>query len=101
MAAALRIEPLFGANNGYRLIGEIDLSNATRLRTLAKEGTDLYLDMSELGFMDSTGLRAVIELAQTLRPENSVVLLRPSEGVRRLFEVTGVERLENLRIESE
>src|SRR5918992_1984214 len=48
MAAALRIEPLFGANNGYRLIGEIDLSNATRLRTLAKEGTDLYLDMSEL-----------------------------------------------------
>jgi anti-anti-sigma factor len=99
MSASLRIEPLAEPENGYRLVGEIDLSNATRLRPLAKGDSDLFLDLSELRFMDSTGLRALIELCQKLRPHRNVILLRPSEGVRRLFEVTGVERLDNLRIE--
>lgn len=100
MAAPLRIEPLEDSRNGYRLAGEIDLSNAGKLRSLTKGDGDLYLDMSELEFMDSAGLRAVIELCQALPPGHEVVLVAPSEGVRRLIEVTGVERVPNLRIEA-
>jgi anti-anti-sigma factor len=100
MAAPLTIEPLEGPRNGYRLSGEIDLSNAGRLRSLGKGDGDLYLDMSELEFMDSTGLRAVLELCQAVRPGHDVVLVAPNEGVQRLFEVTGVERIPNLRIET-
>jgi anti-anti-sigma factor len=99
MAAPLRIEPLEGPRNGYRLSGEIDLSNAGRIRSLGKGAGDLYLDMSELEFMDSTGLRAVLELCRSAPSGQNVVLVAPSEGVKRLFEVTGVERVPNLRIE--
>jgi anti-anti-sigma factor len=98
MAASVRIEPLEGG--GYRLVGEIDLSNARELRRLKDPGQgNLILEMGELSFMDSTGLRGLIELANGLQPDRQLVLRNPSPGVDRLFEITGVDRIPNLSIE--
>lgn len=98
MGASVRIEPLEGG--GFRLVGEIDLSNAGELRRLNQEDQgDLVLEMAELEFMDSTGLRGLIELARGLEPDRRLVLRNPSAAVDRLFEVTGVDRISNLSIE--
>lgn len=70
-----------------RLVGEIDLSNAERLdRILRVErewGWELSLDLSEVTFMDSTGLQVLLDLSRS----SPVVILQPSDSVRRLFEV--------------
>jgi anti-sigma B factor antagonist len=98
MAASVRIEPLPGG--GFRLAGEIDLSNAGELRRLGEEQDgDLILEMADLDFMDSTGLRGLIELARGLEPDRQLILRDPSPAVDRLFEVTGVDRIQNLVIE--
>jgi anti-anti-sigma factor len=98
MAASVRIEPLEGG--AYRLVGEIDLSNARELRRLKDPGQgNLILEMGELSFMDSTGLRGLIELANGLQPDRQLVLRNPSPAVDRLFEITGVDRIPNLTIE--
>jgi anti-anti-sigma factor len=98
MGASVRIEPL--DEGVYRLAGEIDLSNARELRRLRrpKEG-NLVLEMGELSFMDSTGLRGLIELANQMQPDQRLVLRDPSPAVDRLFEITGVDRIPNLVIE--
>jgi anti-sigma B factor antagonist len=99
MAASLRVEPL--TEGGFRLVGEVDLSNADELRALAPETDDgdLVLELSGLAFMDSTGLRGMIELARGLEPGGRLVLRNPSPAVDRLFEVTGIDRIDNLSIE--
>jgi anti-anti-sigma factor len=70
-----------------RLVGEIDLSNAERLdRILRVErewGWELSLDLSEVTFIDSTGLQVLLDLSRSY----PVVILQPSDSVRRLFEV--------------
>lgn len=99
MPAALRIEPLPERDQGYRLVGEVDLSNAAQLQRFAEPGPDLYLDLSGVSFMDSTGLRSLIQVCQA-RPDHAVVVLNPSAPIKRLFEVTGVDRVDNLRIET-
>lgn len=97
MAASLRIEST--SDREFRLVGEIDLSNADQLREIEPGGADVALDLSELVFMDSTGLRAVIELAKRLEPEGHLVLRNPTAAVDRLFEVTGIDRIANLSVE--
>jgi anti-anti-sigma factor len=98
MAASVRIEPL--EEGGYRLVGEIDLSNARELRRRQEPGQgNLVLEMGELSFMDSTGLRGLIELANGLQPDRQLILRNPSPAVDRLFEITGVDRIPNLNIE--
>jgi anti-anti-sigma factor len=99
MAASVRIEPL--EEGGYRLVGEIDISNAGELRRLQDPGPgNLVLELGELSFMDSAGLRAMLELANGLESGRQLVLRNPTPAVDRLFEVTGVDRVPNLTIES-
>jgi anti-sigma B factor antagonist len=74
-----------------RIIGEIDIAsrdtvtNAAR-SAVAEGATSLVLDMSEVTFMDSSGIGAVIT-AQAIAP---VVLRKPSDIVQRLFTTTGL-----------
>lgn len=96
MAASLRIETV--SEREYRLVGEIDLSNADQLRAIEGD-PDVALDLSELAFMDSTGLRAVIDLARRVEPDGRLILRTPTAAVDRLFEVTGIHRIHNLSIE--
>jgi anti-sigma B factor antagonist len=56
----------------------------------------VVIDMSELAFMDSSGLTVMLEAA---RRGASVVLRQPSPVVRRLVEITGLTDV--LRIEGD
>jgi anti-anti-sigma factor len=83
------------------LLGELDISNATRLeddlrRVEAGNPALLVLDLSRLDFMDSTGLRLLIGADSRAREAaRRLVLIRGNEMVQRVLRVTRLdERLE-------
>ena len=86
-----------------RLIGELDLATADALVTevgnLAAQGSgDLVLDIRELSFVDSTGIRALIGISNGLG-DGSLVLEGPTAGVRRVLELVRADSFPNLRID--
>jgi anti-sigma B factor antagonist len=83
------------------LLGELDISNASRLeddlrRIEAGSPRVLLLDLSKLDFMDSTGLRLLIGAdSRAHEAGRRLVLIRGNEMVQRVLRVTRLdERLE-------
>ena len=77
------------------LHGELDLASADgvqqRLDALAAEGTPVRLDLDGLSFMDSSGLRVVLQAAERSRASGWAFTLTPgSEQVRSLFDSAGI-----------
>jgi anti-sigma B factor antagonist len=78
------------------VFGDIDAANADALHeqllSLIESGRDFgIVDMSDVTFMDSTGLSALIAARKQLLRENCamrLVITRPN--LHRLFEVTGL-----------
>ena len=87
-----------GAEPEYevRLSGELDMSTAPQLREellrLASDGaTMVTIDLSELAFVDSTGLSVLITGLKRLRQQGGEMALRsPTPGTRRVLEITGL-----------
>jgi anti-anti-sigma factor len=85
------------------LQGELDLASArqleTRLAEAEREGpARLVVDLSRLAFIDSTGLRLLLQADARARERDCELVLRPGEpSVQRVFEVTGA--LDVLRFE--
>jgi len=81
-----------------RIAGEVDISSSAQLRqaletSLAEPCRELLLDLSNVGFMDSSGLHALVETTQAFRARGgSVKLQNPSRAVCRLLEITGIIR---------
>ena len=74
------------------LAGELDLSNVGKLEAavqsvLAGAPRRLDFDLERLDFMDSSGLAVLIRAASQI---SGVRVLKPSERIRRLLEMTGV-----------
>lgn len=79
-----------------RPVGDIDLaSEAQMLEAIAHaahSGARRYwIDLAAVPFMDSTGLRILITLIQE-HGAASVTLAEPCDTVRKVLEVTGVDR---------
>ena len=78
------------------LTGELDPHTAPmlsdELETLRAEGVgSVVLELTELGFVDSSGLRVLIAADRDLRDRGGRLVLRsPSETVHRLLEITGL-----------
>lgn len=78
------------------LHGELDLGSAGRLeRALAEHPGPLVLDLRGLTFMDSTGVRILLEAADTARSENRFLEVLPPAGgdARRTIDETGIAAL--------
>jgi anti-anti-sigma factor len=83
------------------LNGELDIAGAARveqeLERIERESTaTIVLDLRELAFMDSTGLRVIIAADGRARAqERRLVIVRGSATVQRIIEMTRLdERLE-------
>jgi len=86
----------------YRLVGELDLASvdelSERLQPQVAARGDLSLDLSELTFIDSSGIRALFQLNAQME-DGSVILERPSPFARRVMGVLGVgESLDGPRV---
>ena len=75
------------------LRGELDLATAPRLEhALAEAGDDVLLDLRGLTFMDSTGVRVLLEAAEGAGPGLRMIV--PAGGdVRVTIEETGIAPL--------
>ncbi|MGZ4277375.1 MAG: anti-sigma factor antagonist [Solirubrobacteraceae bacterium] len=90
--------PLFGVREDggvVRVRGELDVATSSSLERLllrAREpGERVLLDLTELSFMDSTGLRVLLRAQQAAeRGGWEIVLAGVSAPVRRLFDLSGV-----------
>jgi len=80
------------------LVGELDLVTAPRLdaaigRICADGAAELLLDLRELTFMDSTGLRAMLAAAKTCTARDCrLVVTHGNPQVERLFKLTDTAR---------
>lgn len=77
------------------LAGELDLASAPQVSTLVKAALEenpeeVVFDLSGLEFMDSSGLRVLLEVANQV---GSVVVPSPSLPVRRVIESAGVDQI--------
>jgi anti-sigma B factor antagonist len=78
-----------------RPAGELDIATAPRLeRVLTQErepGDRVVLDLADLEFIDSTGLRVIVQAVEASRRAGWELTLRQGPpAVRRVFEISGV-----------
>jgi len=81
--------------------GELDLATAPALeealRRAGEESPFVVLDLRELRFLDSTGLRTVLQADARSRADgHSLVVVRGPEPVHRVFVLAGVDGLVRL-----
>ena len=87
---------LAGAQPVVRLVGEVDMATSPAVKnTLAElvEGGHLavVVDLSEVTFMDSSGLHALVDAQRRLSESGGKVVLRkPGPAVDRLLQITGM-----------
>ena len=97
---------LAGAQPVVRIVGEVDMANSPAVKnTLAElvEGGHLavVVDLTEVTFMDSSGLHVLVETQRRLSEfGGKVVLRRPRPAVGRLLEVTGITAIFELEDDS-
>jgi len=76
--------------------GEIDLAVADNLRALGADAINAYIgtiriDLSEVTFMDSTGLAALIGIRNAALASGRVLILQaPSPRVRKILDITNL-----------
>jgi anti-sigma B factor antagonist len=81
------------------LTGEIDLLTSGRVRdalmAIAQSGeTSVVVDMTNVTFMDSTGLSALVGPLKRFRAQGGRITLRsPTRGVRKVLEISGLTRV--------
>lgn len=88
--------------NGRRVIalfGELDLSNAAELEERLAGNIDTVLDLSQLSFIDSSGIHVLISTAQRAQLEAWEFTVRnPQPAVLRVFKLLALDP--PLRLES-
>ncbi len=88
-----------------RLEGELDVASAPRFErvlntALEKGASTVVLDLSELTFLDSTGIHVLISASRRAADQGCTFVLRsPTRSVLKVLRLTGVGRL--MVIESE
>ena len=72
-----------------KLVGELDISNVTTVEaqvdSVVSSSARVSFDLSALTFMDSSGIAMLLRVA-----EDPVVLLRPSDTIKRIIGATGL-----------
>ena len=94
----LQIEDVAGAHDGQRIIrlsGPILLSNFFQFQSLVRGSTspNLILDLTEVPYIDSAGIGALVGAYVTHQKEGrSLALVGVAERVRNTMQVTRVEQ---------
>lgn len=85
------------------LAGEIDLSSVgelyEKLAELARDGVcHVALNVAEVTYLDSTGLSLLVSEHKRMDSLNGeLIIFSPSEPIRRLFQITGLDSYLNIR----
>jgi len=90
-----------GTDGVFYLAGELDLVSADGLERevlmrLAAQG-DVVFDVTDLSFVDSTGIRSFLRVAREITPR-CLILRRPQRHVAHVLEIVGVHSF-GIRVE--
>jgi anti-anti-sigma factor len=84
------------------LFGELDLAQVDAFRDSASANVDgqreVVLEMSALTFLDSSGIRAILQFGAQV-PHRAVVIRNPPDNVRRVLAIAGIDERTGVRIE--
>lgn len=86
-----------------KIDGEIDHGNASvladALETHIDEGADIILlDLSEVTYLDSGGISAILGAVRELRERGWLGAINPNPNVRRLLEIVGLSVDKGFRV---
>jgi anti-sigma B factor antagonist len=87
---------VIGRRTVLRVTGEIDMGTAPELSgavedALAAGALELWIDLSETAFMDSSGLHVLLEARRTTdRLNRRLAIICPGGPVRRVIELAGM-----------
>jgi anti-anti-sigma factor len=88
-----------GAPRTFHLAGELDLLEADRMAATlephSRQAGDLILDVSDLDFIDSSGIRALLRTAENLGPLGHLVLRSPNRQVQVVMSLVGLAQPES------
>lgn len=74
-----------------RLVGEIDVMTAPELaRYLDNDQRIRVLDMAQVTFMDSSGLKVLVLANRSREASDRITLRAPSAAVRRVVDISGM-----------
>lgn len=102
----VEMESLDSGVGVFSITGELDQATAADLREplngAINSGTQaVMIDMTDCGFIDSTGLAVIVEAWKLLQERNGnsagLSICCPEPEVRRLLEVTGLDQAIALR----
>lgn len=88
-----------GENQVVTVRGEVDAYSAPQLRACLDEVTaaaqgPVVVDVSNVGFIDSTGVGVLVASVKRLRSEGRTLVLRqPTRQMTKLLEMTGLREL--------
>lgn len=82
-----------------RLSGELDVSSAEGLKNelngkIDQIFTDIKIDMSNLDYIDSTGIGIIVGIMKRLRGEKKdISILNARENIKKIFNITGLDQI--------
>jgi anti-sigma B factor antagonist len=87
----------------FLVLGELDMSTAEELLrelepALERTDADLTLDLSGLEFIDSSGLRALLEVSRRLDGGGKLLLASPSDPAARVFQLVRIDTFPNIQV---
>ena len=89
--------------SGFRVAGDLDVSTvdllADALEQAVVAGGDLRIDLSEVDFVDSTGLQLLVRSARRLEDRGRLILVAPQPRVRLLFDYVLLDQRANVEVE--
>lgn len=87
---------------GLRVSGEIDMASAPALEeallVALADGRPVTVDMKDVTFIDSSGLKVIVSAAAESTAPAPLTLKDPSPAVRRVLELFGMEQLPHIRV---
>jgi anti-anti-sigma factor len=85
----------------FFLSGELDMATVPTMEAAiaaaVAQGGPITLDLSELRFIDSSGVGAILKALASL-PSGCIILHGVRDGIAKVIDLTGIERAENLHV---
>jgi anti-anti-sigma factor len=92
-----------GSDGVLWLSGEFDLAAVDVFMRVACDSVDgqreVVLDLSNVDFLDSSGVHAITTFSSVCK--RGVVLRSPSESIRRIIELVGIDGHNGIRVEAQ
>ena len=91
-------------SGALNLSGELDMATVeafdSALKPLCAAGGPVTLEISDLAFMDVTGLHALVRASQELRDRGCIIIhgVDGNRSIRKLLELSQVDALRNIHL---